>query len=267
MSRISDKFAQLAQSRECCLVCYLMGGDPDLDFSRRAVFAVAEAGADIVEVGIPFSEPIGEGPTIQAAGVRARQAGATPESVLDMVALLRRDCDVPLVIMTYYNIALRPGLHDFAQRVARSGADGVILADLPVPEAGPWIEEARRASLDTIFLASPTSSTEALEEIGAASTGFVYCVSLMGVTGARESLSAGLEKVVERVKAGTTLPVLIGFGISRPEHVREACQGSDGVVVGSALIDLGLSHYDNPDVALKCMSDFVAQMKSATRAA
>lgn len=266
MSRISEKFSELARLREGCLACYLVGGDPDLEFSRQAILTVAEAGADIIEVGIPFSEPIGDGPTIQAAGARALAAGATPKAILGMLSQVRRNCDVPVVIMTYYNIALRPGLREFAQSAGSSGADGVILADLPVPEAGPWVAEAQLAGLDTIFLASPTSTDQAIQDIGATATGFVYCISLMGVTGARESLATGVGNIVGRIKAHASLPVLIGFGISTPGHVREACEVADGVVVGSALIDLAVRHYDNRSAALEQMSQFVAEMKAATRA-
>jgi len=265
LSRISERFSQLAAPGEGCLACYLMGGDPSLELSRQAILAVAEAGADIVEIGIPFSEPVGDGPTIQAAGIRALAAGATPESILGMVSQVRRDCSVALVVMTYYNIALRPGLRRFSGMACDSGVDGVILADLPVPEAGPWIEEAKRAGVDTIFLASPTSTEEALQEIGAAATGFVYCVSVLGVTGARESLAAGVGDVVKRIKAHTPLPVLIGFGISSPEHVRDACRVADGVVVGSALVNLVARRQDDHGVSLKRLSEFVAEMKRATR--
>lgn len=267
MSRIGGKFRQLGGLQEGCLACYVMGGDPDPEFSRGAILAVAEAGADIVEVGIPFSDPVGDGPTIQAAGARALAAGATPDGILGIVSQVRQKCDVPIVIMTYYNIALRAGLGAFAGKAANSGADGVILADLPVQEASPWIEEAQGASLDTIFLVSPTSSEKALQEIGAAASGFVYCVSLMGVTGARASLGSGVESVVQRTKGHTSLPVLIGFGISTPQQVRRACQIADGAVVGSALIDLASSHYSDSGMALKEISEFVGNLKEATREA
>ena len=265
MSAISERFASLAQSHEGALACYLMGGDPDLDFSRQAVLTAAEAGADIIEVGIPFSEPIGDGPTIQAAGTRALAGGATPEGVLRMISQIRRNCDVPIVVMTYYNIALRPGLRVFARRLADSGVAGVILPDLPVPEASEWIEQARETGLDTIFLVSPSSTAESIREIAAAAAGFVYCVSLMGVTGARNFLASGIADVVGKIRAHTSLPVLIGFGVSRPEHVRDACQIADGAVVGSALIDLAARHYDNRAAALKAVSKFITRLKLATK--
>lgn len=267
MSRIAETFRELSELEEGCLACYLMGGDPEPEFSREAILAIAEAGADIVEVGIPFSDPVGDGPTIQAAGARALATGATPDGILGVVSQVRRKSEVPIVIMTYYNIALRAGLDEFARKVARSGADGVILADLPVQEAAPWIEEARAASLDTIFLVSPTTGERALEEIGAVASGFVYCVSLMGVTGARASLASGVENVVRRTKGRSPLPVLIGFGISTPQQVRRACQIADGAVVGSALIDLASSHYCDRGMALKELSEFVANLKKATSGA
>lgn len=214
------------------LVPYVTGGLGE-DWPE-AVAAVAHAGADAVEVGIPFSDPVMDGPVIQEASRRALEAGATPSAVI--AAATRAQPGVPLVAMTYYNIALHGGLDRFAKELAGAGISGAILPDLPLEEAGPWLGAARREALATVLLAAPTTPTERMERICAQSSGFVYGVGVMGVTGERARLASSAVAVARRLKAITDLPVLIGVGLSGADQAREVCEVADGVIVGSAVV-------------------------------
>lgn len=264
MSRLSAALRDLRAAKQGALGCYVMGGDGGLDWTGEVLLSLAATGADILEIGIPFSDPVADGRTIQASGARALRAGATPSDVLGLLRQVRRSLEVPLVIMTYYNIVYRMGLEKFACRAVETGVDGAIIADLPPKEGAPWGAAAKQAGLDTIFLVAPTSTDEGIAAAGRGSTGFVYCVSLMGVTGAREVLPMGLAELGARVKRLSGQPTLVGFGISRPAQVAEACRVADGVVVGSALIDL-LAAADVPrQEALSQASALVASLKAAT---
>ncbi|HEX9993135.1 MAG TPA: tryptophan synthase subunit alpha [Acidimicrobiales bacterium] len=201
---------------------------------REVIAAVAAAGADAVEVGIPFSDPVMDGPVIQEASQLALDAGTTPPGVLDGLAGL--DAGVPLAVMTYYNLVFRAGHERFAADLARAGVAGAILPDLPLEEAGPWLAAAGDAGVDAVLLAAPTADDDRLRRICARSSGFVYGVGLLGVTGERAALAATAVDVARRLKAVTDLPVLVGVGISTPEQAAEVCEVADGVVVGSALV-------------------------------
>ena len=214
-----------------CLVPYITGGLKDW---RPAVEAAAAAGADAVEIGIPFSDPVMDGPTIQEAGDRALAAGATPSGILAAAAGL--DVPVPLVVMTYYNIAHHMGHERFARSVAAAGVSGVILADLPLEETGPWTVAADEAGVETVLLAAPTASAERLAAVCARSRGFVYAVGLLGVTGERAALASSAVVIAGRLKQITDLPVLVGVGVSTPAQALEATATADGVVVGSAIV-------------------------------
>ena len=214
-----------------CLVPYITGGLKDW---RPAVEAAAAAGADAVEIGIPFSDPVMDGPTIQEAGDRALAAGATPSGILAAAAGL--DVPVPLVVMTYYNIAHHMGHERFARSVAAAGVSGVILADLPLEETGPWTVAADEAGVETVLLAAPTASAERLAAVCARSRGFVYAVGLLGVTGERAALASSAVVIAGRLKQITDLPVLVGVGVSTPAQAVEATSTADGVVVGSAIV-------------------------------
>lgn len=214
-----------------CLVPYLTGGLGDW---VATLGAAAAAGADGIEVGIPFSDPVMDGPVIQEASDRALRAGATPPGLLDELA--GADVGVPLAVMTYVNLVFRFGYERFARSLLRSGVSGAILPDLPLEEAGEWCEVADAAGVETVMLAAPTADDERLARVAARSRGFLYAVGLVGITGERESLAASAKVIAARAKALTDLPVLVGVGVSTPEQAVEVCEVADGVVVGSAIV-------------------------------
>jgi len=267
MSRLAETFARLNAAGEKALACYVMGGDPTPDATAQVIAAVAQGGADVIEVGIPFSDPVADGPVIQAAANRALAAGATPRALLDQVAGARAaGVSAPIALMTYYNIPYAFGVRDFVQAAASAGADATIIADLPPDEGQPWAEASQAAGLDTIFLLAPTSTDHAIHLAARLSTGFIYCVSVLGVTGARDALPTDLSQAVARVKAAASVPVLVGFGISKPEQVRDICRLADGVVVGSALVKLVSAEAPLSD-NLASARAFVSSLKQATKTA
>lgn len=233
MSRIDERFSEAKQ-----LVPYIMGGWPNPELCEDIFNALIDAGCGIVEIGVPYSDPLADGPTIQKAGEEALGAGTTTESVLEIISRVTKKRDVSPVLMVYYNLIYRYGMKRFAAAAREAGVEGVIVPDLTVEESGPWREIARAHGLDTIFLAAPTSSPARLAKIAACSTGFVYVVSLTGVTGARAELPADLLEFAGAVKAAGSLPTAVGFGVSAPEQARNIASVADGVIVGSALINL-----------------------------
>lgn len=234
--RIARRFRELAQTGELGLVAYIAAGDPSLEATEKIVLAAAEAGADVIELGVPFSDPVADGPTIQRAIERALRAGTNLAGVLDLVARLRARTQVPLVLFSYFNPILQMGLDKFAQAAAAAGADGVLATDLTPEEAEEYRTAMRAHGLDTIFLAAPTSTDARLEKIAAVSSGFLYLISRTGVTGAREALPEDLPELARRVRRFTKLPLAVGFGISAPAHVAVLGGIADAAVVGSALV-------------------------------
>jgi tryptophan synthase alpha chain len=245
-TRIGSRWEELRRQNGKALVPFLMAGDPDIPTSIEVVLGLARAGADIIELGIPFSEPIADGPVVQRAGERALQKGAYLPAILEMVRAIRRHSEVPLLLFSYLNPVLRYGLERFAADAVASGADGALITDLSVEEAAPFVAEMRRHGLDTVFLAAPTSTDGRLKRVAELSTGFVYAITRMGVTGAREQLSDAIAPLVQRLRACTSLPIAAGFGISRPEHLAELAPLVDGVVIGSALVRCLEEHIENP---------------------
>jgi tryptophan synthase alpha chain len=237
-NRLVRVFAAHRAERRCALIPYIMAGDPDVPATERLVDALVAGGASAVELGVPFSDPIADGPVNQRAGLRAMAQGIAIRPALDLVARLRTRTQVPLLIMTYYNLVLRYGPGRFARDAASAGLDGLIAADLPPDAAEEFRVEARRTGLATVFMAAPTSTPERIRAVAAASTGFVYCVSRTGVTGVRDALPEGLPDLVRRIRAETSTPVCVGFGISRPAQAREVARVADGVIVGSALVQM-----------------------------
>jgi len=269
MSRIERRIAQRRSHGQTVSVVFVTAGDPSLEATREIVLAMDKVGIDIVELGIPFSDPIADGPSIQASSQRALSQGVTPTDVLELVSSIRSKSDIPIVLMSYYNPVLQMGLEAFSRVCSFVGVDGVILTDLSPEEAGPWKRCAAASGIDTIFLVAPTSTDERIALISKLASGFIYCVSRTGVTGARDDLAKSeLQHLIQRVRAHTrpqgfsanqhsqterqdSLPVIVGFGISRPEHVRAIADFADGAVVGSALVDFIAQNRSDPNLPSK----------------
>ncbi len=264
MSRLGDQFALLRQRGEKALVCFVTAGDPSPEDTVSIVRALDHAGADVVEIGIPFSDPLADGPSIQAASQRALEAGMTTRKVLRIVREIREYCPkLPIVLMTYINPILHYGLAAWAADAADAGADAHIVTDLTPEESDDWVRISKASGLDTIFLLAPTSTPARIDAAAARSTGFIYCVSRTGVTGARQDVPVELTDVVSGIKGRSRLPICVGFGVSQTEHVRTICAFADGVVVGSALVDLVHAHADDPNLLL-LVHNYALALKEAT---
>ncbi len=248
MSRISDRLAAVRRAGRKAFVAFLTAGDPSLDRTVDAAIALDGAGVDVMELGVPFSDPLADGPVIQRASDRALRKGTRLADVLDVVRRIRARSDMPLLLFSYFNPILRYGPEVLTRDAKDMGADGVLVTDLPPEEAEAWIGVARGAGLDTVFLAAPTSPDERLRRVAEASRGFVYAVSRTGVTGERDAISSDAEPLVRRIKALTAEPVVLGFGLSTPAQVKAAAEVADGVVVGSALVRF-LEEHPHGDVA------------------
>jgi tryptophan synthase alpha chain len=258
-NRLANTFAALRTRHRRALIPYIMAGDPTPQATVRLAEILIAAGADVVELGVPFSDPIADGPVNQRAGLRAMAHGMGLRPALDLVAHIRERASVPLVFMTYYNLIFGYGLDRFCRDATGAGLDGLIVADLPPEEGGALVAASRREDLATIFLLAPTSTEERIRAVAAASTGFVYCVSRTGVTGVRDELPEGVRELVLRIREQTPTPICVGFGISRPDQAREVAAVADGVIVGSALVKM---IEDAPD-ALDRVGAFLRELRSA----
>jgi tryptophan synthase alpha chain len=238
MTRLQSTFARLRDKRVPGLVTYITAGDPDLERTAGILRALDRAGADVLEVGVPFSDPLADGPVIQRATERALASGTTLSGVLDLLRALRPDIAAPVVIFSYANPILRLGAEQFADRAREAGVDGVLVLDLPIEEADEFRTMLAGRGIDTILLLSPTTTDDRLRRAAALGSGFLYAISRLGVTGARDALATGAREMVERIRRVSDLPVALGFGISRPDQVREVAQWADAAVVGSALVDV-----------------------------
>jgi tryptophan synthase alpha chain len=217
-----------------------------------------------VELGVPFSDPIADGPSIQASSMRALESGTTMPKVLDLVREIRKESELPLILMTYYNLVEHYGLDRFAEDAAEAGVDGMILSDLVPEEAGEWKPVADRAGINTVFLLAPTSTEARVRRVANSASGFIYCVSRTGVTGAQAEMAHGVRDLVERIRTESDLPIAVGFGISKPEHVREVCEYADGAVVGSVLVNLIAEKADSSDL-LGEIGRLVSALKAETK--
>ena len=265
--RLAATFAALRSREERALIPYFTAGDPSLALTRRLVVEAARRGADIIELGVPFSDPLADGPVIQRATQRALQAGGvTLPRVLELARELRGDTPVPLVFLTYYNPILAFGLKAFCGTAVECGVDGVIVADLPPEESGPLRAEAQAAGLDLVHLVAPTSTPERMRKIAQASSGFLYMVSLTGVTGARVQLPAELQQHLRVLRGITTKPICVGFGIGTPEQAAFVGEVADGVIVGSAIVQLVEKHSGSGDL-VTIIGDFIASLKEPLRRA
>lgn len=237
MSRLEQAFAKARSENRAAFVAYLCAGDPDFETSVEAARAILANGVDVLELGVPFSDPLADGLTNQLAAQRALESGATSERVLDLVRAIREFSEVPLVFYTYYNLVFSQGSDSYAERAKAAGVDGLLTLDLPPEEASEHLAACTRHGLGTVFIVAPTTPNERLEIISKATTGFVYYVSREGVTGEQASMSEGIRERVDVIKNHTDLPVVVGFGISNADHVKTVAQAADGVVVGSAIVN------------------------------
>jgi tryptophan synthase alpha chain len=260
MTRIGTLFQNLQRSGRKGLIAYITAGDPSPERTPALVEALERGGADLIELGVPFSDPIADGPVIQRAGERALRAGTTLRKVLDIAREIRTRSEVPLLLFTYLNPLLRYGFERLAKDAAACGIDGCLLTDASVDEAGDYVRVMRAAGLDTVFLAAPTSSPRRLELVAQYSSGFVYLVSRTGVTGERDSLSDAVRPLVRAMRAITKLPLAVGFGISRPEHVAEVGRQVEAVVVGSAIVHLIERNLENASLEIQ-LEAFARELK------
>ena len=263
-TRITRRFDELRRAGELGLVAYLTAGDPTLEATEQIVLALEEAGADIVELGVPFSDPIADGPTIQRASERALRSGTTLAGVLGLVRRLRQKSQIPLVLFSYFNPVLQMGVERFAPEAASVGADGVLITDLTPEEAGDYGEKVHARGLDTIFLAAPTSTDARLAKIAESSSGFLYLISRTGVTGTRDALPEDLPALIRRARGMTSLPIAVGFGISLPGHVSILGGLADAAVVGSALVE-EIKRAATVDAAAAAVAERVRSLKQAAR--
>jgi tryptophan synthase alpha chain len=261
-TRISKRFAELRAAGGLGIVAYVTAGDPSLDATHKFVLALADAGADVIELGVPFSDPLADGPTIQRASERALKAGASLAGVLELVRRVRDTSQVPLVLFTYFNPIMQMGLEKFAADAAQAGADGVLVTDLTPEESEDYRRIIHAQNLDTIFLAAPTSDDGRLLKISACSSGFLYLISRTGVTGAKDSLPDDLPGLLRRVRHFTELPIAVGFGISLPGHVSVLGGLADAAVVGSALVS-EIEKASSVEVACAALRDRVKVLKEA----
>ena len=248
MTRIQRKFRDLKSDRQKAFIPYITAGDPDLRTTLRLILELERAGSDVIELGVPFSDPIADGPVIQRASERALRNGVNVRDCLELVRELRTQSEVPILLFSYFNPLLALGLEQLGDEFRRAGVDGVLVTDLVPEEAGPFIATMRAAEIDTVFLIAPTSPDERIKLVTECSTGFVYAVSRTGVTGARQTLSEAASGLVSRVRKFTDAPIAVGFGISTPEHVREVWSHADGAVVGSRIVSEIADHAGRPDL-------------------
>jgi len=263
-NRISNRFATLRAAGEMGIVAYITAGDPSLDATLEFVAALEEAGTDVVELGVPFSDPLADGPTIQRASERALKSGASLPKILELVRRIRKSSQIPLVLFSYYNPILQMGLEAFAAAASQAGVDGVLATDLSPEESVEYRRILATHHLDTIFLCAPTSTDERLASIAKCSSGFLYLVSRTGVTGAKDTLPDDLPALLRRVRNFTTLPIAVGFGISLPGHITLLGGLADAAVVGSSLV-AEIEHAKTSQQAAKALRERIGILKQAAR--
>ena len=260
--RIERKFRDLKQKKEKALVVYLTAGDPDLQTTRGLILAVEESGVDVIEIGVPFSDPTADGPVIQAASQRALRRGVTLSGILDMIESLREVSDIPIVLFGYFNPIFSYGNERFAARAKRAGVDGILVVDLPPEESHELRQHTDRAGLDFISLIAPTTNDDRIAKIANNATGFLYYISITGVTGTAQPLMQSIKVDVERIRKISALPLVIGFGISTPVQAAEIASCADGVVIGSAFVRL-IEENGAKDDLIQIASSFTKDIKKA----
>lgn len=264
MTGISKTFKKLKSQNEKALITYIMAGDPSIEETEKLIYALEEGGADIIELGVPFSDPLADGPVIQRASERALASNTTLLQVFNLVNRVRKQSSIPIVLMTYYNIIYSYDERAFVTDAVRAGVDGVIIPDLPPEECKPLIKLTRDEGLDLIFLLAPTSNEKRISLISNKSRGFIYYVSLKGVTGARDTLSSTIKPMVDKIKKETSKPVAVGFGISNPKQAAIAGDGAEGVVIGSAIVKI-IEENMGSDSMIGNVRDFVNSIKLGLR--
>jgi tryptophan synthase alpha chain len=264
MGRLGERFAALRERGERALIPFITAGDPDLAITERLLHALALAGADAIEIGVPFSDPMAEGPTIQRSSERALRTGTSLRRILEVVRTVRPQIDVPLILMGYANNFFAMGEKNFADAARTVGVDGVIVVDLPPEEGEVFHPALKEAGVDPIFLASPTTTPERVQMLARETRGFLYYVSLTGVTGARDEVAEGVEESVCEIQRISDVPICVGFGVSTPDHARRVGAYADGVVVGSALVDR-IDRAASPDEAIEVAAQFVVDLKAPLR--
>ena len=262
MTRIEKRFVQLKCHNAKAFIPYLTAGDPCLEVTLELALALEKAGADVIELGVPFSDPIADGPVIQRATERALKNGVTVPQVLALGENIRKQSGIPLVLFSYFNPLLNYGLERLAADAVKAGFDGVLASDLTVEESDPFVRTMRHSGLDTVFLVAPTSSPERMKKIAAASTGFLYAVSRTGVTGEQQELATDLKQFLETLRMHTRMPIAVGFGISRPEHVQAVWQEAEGAIVGSSVVKAVEENIGRPDLVER-VAAFAAWLKGS----
>ena len=261
-NRICRRFAELKSQGEKGLITFVTAGDPDLDTTAKLVVSLEKAGADFIELGVPYSDPLADGPVIEQASLRALAGGTTLRKIIALVSGLRNRTQVPLLLMTYYNPVLQYGLTDFVQDAAKAGIDGLIVPDLPMEEAGELTALMEQAGLCLIPLIAPTSGRDRIAQIVSGASGFVYCVSLTGVTGIRDTVPEHLQDFMDTARACTDTPLAVGFGISNPKQAATIAGSCDAVIVGSALVKTIHDHAGSENL-VNVVNDFISGLKSA----
>ncbi len=263
MSRIRMTFEKLRAEKKKALISYIMAGDPDLDTTEALISTIEHSGGDILELGVPFSDPLADGPTIQRASERALRSGTTLKKVMALVKRLRKEgISIPIIVMTYYNIVFQYGLDRFSKDAVSSGMDGVIIPDLPPEEASEFILQSRSSGLDTIFLSAPTSTEDRIKVITSSATGFIYYVSMTGITGAKIKNVLAIRGKISEIRRHTDLPIAVGFGISREDEAKKIARWAEGVIIGSALVKI-IEANKGKRRLLPRVAGFVKSMKEA----
>lgn len=261
-NRLDLRFEELKQRGEKALIAYLMAGDPSLPDTEQLVLGLERSGADVIELGVPFSDPIADGSVIQQAAERALRCGTSLRRILTMVAGLRRQTQIPLVLMAYYNTIHAYGEQEFCRDAVQAGVDGLIVPDMPLEESGPVKDRAEQAGLDVIFLLAPTSTPSRRASVAKASKGFIYYVSLTGITGAKLTDLTNVEENVKRIRKLTRVPISVGFGVATPQDAARIAAVADGVIVGSAIVKQIATHQQDPSLVAS-VGTFVSSLKQA----
>ncbi len=266
MDRYKETFSKLKSNNEKALVIFTVLGDPDFKTSIDIIKSIIKGGADILELGFPFSDPIADGAVIQAADVRSLNSGINSDKCLEMIKDIRRFSDVPIGLLIYYNLVYQRGIENFYRDAKQAGVDSVLIADMPVEESENCVKAAKKHGINQVFIVSPLTNEDRLEKISENASGFLYLVSRLGVTGSRDDIQKGTLDLIKRVRPKTSLPLCVGFGISKPEHVKKVCNaGADGAIVGSSVIKIIEDNLSDKKKMLKKIEDYVKEMKVGTR--